>query len=325
MPKPATTKIERTLVQAAMEILQDDFCRARGKRPTAAALAEELYNRRESSAVTRHIRYGEPLAHHAVVNVKRLSPDAGVVLGDWEAALSPRTSVSQLRGVLARALHELDATPQLIAMLTSRDLPEVPDAFWDPLADHPVSCWFVVHAVLLRRCQYGAPVQLAVAQAWRTGVSLVQNCIARPCLRGAAPTVWEGALQFIPSHHDVLRFGDVDEFGRPQALPSFAEIAAKSSRYFTLVKFVPAALADDEPEWRQNLPSNVAEFLKRAAFLRDCDRVDRLIAIEPASSEQYWALLCKKHSVFQNKHILLHKLDGIAKPSVPAGLLSAFH
>ncbi|MHB8743102.1 MAG: hypothetical protein ACYC9L_08225 [Sulfuricaulis sp.] len=325
MPKPATTKIERTLVQAAMEILQDDFCRAHGERPTAAALAEELYNRRESSAVTRHIKHGQPLAHHAVVNVKRLSPDAGVVLGDWEAALSPRTSVSELRGVLARALHELDATRQLIAMLTSRDVPEVPDAFWDSLADHPVSSWFVVHAVLLRRCQYGAPVHIAMAQAWRTGVSLVQNCIARPCLRAAAPTVWEGALQFIPPHHEVLRFGEVDEYGRPQARPCFTGIAARSFQYLTLVKFVPATLADEEPEWWENLPSNVAEFLKRAAFLRDCDRVDRLIAIEPANSEQWRTLLCNKHAVFQNKHILFHKLGGIAKPSLPAGLPRAFH
>lgn len=325
MPKPPTTAIEKALVQPAMEILQDDYCHAHGERPTAALLAQELYERRESSAVTRHTKHSRPLAHAAMVRTERLSLDAATVLGDWPTALSPRTSVFQLRGVLARALQRLGAAPEMIAMLTSRDVPELPDTIWESLANHPTTSWFVVHAVMLRRCQYAAPVHKAIAQAWRTGVALVQNCIARPCLRVAAHAVWESALQFIPSHADALRFTEIDETARSQARPSSMSLAERSFLYHALIKFVPAAVAGENPTWWQKLPPDVAEFLQRAAFFRDLERMSKLVADDVDMAEEGLALLCKQHAVFRGKRFLMEKSSAIIPAYVPDGLPKTFH
>jgi hypothetical protein len=324
MPKPATTAIEKTLVQAGMEILQDDYCRAHGERPSAALLAEELYERRESSAVTRHIKHGKALAYGALVEIKRLSLDAAIVLGDWQATLSPRTSLSELRGVLARALFRLGSPSQVIALLTTRDIPELPDAYRGSFAEHPISR-FVVEAVLLRRCQHAASVHIAMTQAWRTGVSLVQNCMARPYLNAAAHAVWESALQFAPSHVDVLRFGEIDGCGRPQVRPWSTGLVERSFQYHTLVKFVPATLAGEKPVLWDRFPSDVTEFLQWAAFIRDCDRVSKLVAKNPASAEDWRALLCRQHSIFQNKHVLFRKFSKVGTPYLPAGLPKIFH
>jgi len=189
---------------------------------------------------------------------------------------------------------------------------------------YPISCWFVVEAVLLRRCQYGAPVHTAVAQAWRTGVALIQNCIARRCLSTAAPAVWESTLQFAPSHIDVLRFGEVDS-RQPQVHPLSTSLAQRSFLYHSLIKSVPATLAGERPTWWERFPPDVAEFIQRAAFYRDLDRVSRLAAKEPESVEGWLALLYRQHAVFRNKHILLRKVDTIGTPNLPAGLPNTFH
>ena len=308
-----------------MEILQEDYCRDHGDRPSAALLAQELYSRRESSAFTRHSKHGEPLSYAALVQTERLSLDAATVLRDWTATLSSRAPLLEMRDVLARAMRHLGATPQMIAMVTTRDVPEFPDALWDSLADNPVSSWFVVHAVLLRRCQYGAPVHKAMAQAWRTGVALVQNCLARPCLYSAAPIVWKGALQFVPSHLDVIRFGGIDDTGRLQAHSLPTRIAESSFQYNALIRFVPATLAGERPRWCEKFPPEVAQFIQRASLSQDLGRISRLTSDDSGYAQDWGALLSKKHDVFSNSHVLLQKLSKTGVTYLPVGLPKTFH
>ena len=248
MGRRAQTDVEKDLVKLAMALLVEDWPQTQSEPPTAAAIGERVWNRRESTNVSRYILGGE--LPKEVRAVRKISARSAAIFQQWIPSLNRRNSLDNLRDVFAHALEELGIPAAEIEYVRACTAAHWPGAFRRTPKAEPLARFTADLNHLRRLSDEGrGPINLALSQSWYLALSLVEAVAAEPKLVAIAPRVWEAICNdFVPNLDKALRFGEPED-SRGSGAKRLSD-EERSFHHFALRDCVAAVtLRGEDPAW----------------------------------------------------------------------------